>query len=439
MVRSYTLLVVVIAAIVGILSLRSAQCALAKGGCGMPFLASYYGDSFDVRQTKTATVASSDSTFSSFPELDPVQVFKEWRTHHSAQALRGSIVLKDRKFIVAKFSCPQQVGVQAADYAAALLLAIATNRTLLYTYDGIRKWIEGGQNAPEVCDHILRRAEWIPLYVDHRSQLPGVQRVNASFSGIEELQSRIDKGLSLHEDISDKALVEIPRLWELGARPGYWRGLMDLRDVYASSYISDMFGLDPPLHLRSSTHKLYKEGIHYLFGMLFWESFALTEELVESVRNDVVVPNASFFSVGVHSRHPSNRDDGTDVSDEIACINKLVRTLGNGRPCLAYLMSDRQETVRRISKHVQIAHNCTVVLASQRESANGTEHVDEHGAFAGAGYFQDLVVVGQADSAFISKRRSSTSLVAEFMEYRRRQKMWKSDGTRESSRMGECH
>jgi hypothetical protein len=54
-------------------------------------------------------------------------------------------------------------------------------------------------------------------------------------------------------------------------------------------------------------------------------------------------------------------------------------------------------------------------------------------------YHTDLAVVGQAQSAFVSSGgRSSSKLVLELIEYRRRLRMWNLDGARESKVVDLC-
>ena len=376
------------------------------------------------------------------PPLEPIQVFEEWKSHHSAQALRKAPSLKGRKFILAKFACPMQTGIQGTDYVGAVLMAVATNRTLMYQYNGIRGWILSGQNSQEKCERILRRADWIPLWEEFKDQLPKKPtRVNRTYydeKNMTEMYYRIDNGLPVHEDISNVTFLEAPRLWDIGLNGGYFRGLLNLRTKYASTYVSEMFGFDPPFHKQERMEKLHKEGLLFLFGMFFWQSFSLTDELLESVRDDMVVANSSVFSFGMHSRHSSNKEDGVDVSSENKCIDKLVDELRDGRPCLAYLMSDRETTKAAVGKYVQTRHNCTVVTVSGYSAQASKKGLAEHGRFAGAGFYQDLAVVGHAESGFVSKRRSSSEFVALYMEYRRRKSLWESQGIRESKQMKVC-
>lgn len=450
MIRSYLIIIVAVHAIavcalyVSSILARCDYLVEPKGECFSFFLVPFHDRSFSSEVSTVSNVGKVEFKNPSVPPLEPVQVFNEWKAYHSAAALENSSSLADRKFILADFSCPQQVGVQAADYTVPLLLAIATNRTLLFRYDGFRKWINDGQNSQKVCGKILRRAGWIPLYNNYAAQLPLPQKINASFyeeKNLKPLFDRIDRKAKVQEDMSEAVLVEIPRLWRLGSQPNYWHGLMDLRDHYAGTYISEMFGLTAsPLQNQKRVHKLYVEGMHFLYGLLFFESFSLTDELLESVKDDLVTPNDSTFSFGVHARHPNQNDDGSNISGEVKCVDRLIQEKSAGRPCRAHLMSDRQTTVAELSSYVRTHYNCTIALVSRHISAEmNADHVGEHGVASGSGYFQDLAVVGQAQSGFVSKRRSSTSLVAEYMEYNRKMRLWKQKGIREADPMPECY
>jgi hypothetical protein len=91
-----------------------------------------------------------------------------------------------------------------------------------------------------------------------------------------------------------------------------------------------------------------------------------------------------------------------------------------------YIMSDRHETIEHLRTYL-LQRDCSVVLAAQPDAPvvkdNGTA-TEEHGPFAGAGFFRDLVVVSQARSAFIGSTRSSSALVDELMEYDRHNNAW---------------
>jgi hypothetical protein len=108
------------------------------------------------------------------PPLAPVAIFETYKRQHSAQVLAAELLsssssgLQHRQFIYATFACPRQAGVHASDFTTALLLAVATNRTLLFDYSSMGRWLRVGENAEQNCDRLLRRADWIPLYDDYK-------------------------------------------------------------------------------------------------------------------------------------------------------------------------------------------------------------------------------------------------------------------------------
>lgn len=397
------------------------------------------------------------------PPLDPVQVFEEYKEQHSAQALRFTGV-EGRKFLVSKFACPRQAGVHAIDYTTALLLAIATNRTLLHQYAGMGNWIQIGENAPEVCQQLLRQAEWIPSFDEFFPQLPAATNVHvmeASNNVAKDdsiILELIQKKQRLHDNINHELVIEPARLWGLGSVSStpYYHALLDLRDHKASTYVSQTFGIQPPLHQQKRIQKLYSESVGFVYGMLFAESFAFTDKVIESVKFDLVPPDDTVFSIGMHSRHSDSKNDGIDNWAEFFCLDQLVQMYANDRPCRVYLMSDREETIKMVSDYATRQYNCTAVTVSEYtqndpseqqqpmainlESSGGTKKtIAEHGFAAGAGYFQDLALVsGGARSAFASKRRSSSALIMELMEYHRRMEAWEDHGTRNLSNVVFC-
>lgn len=78
-------------------------------------------------------------------------------------------------------------------------------------------------------------------------------------------------------------------------------------------------------------------------------------------------------------------------------------------------MADRPATIEKL---VEFAYerNCAAIYA-EKEKNDGES--SEHGAFAGAGFFRDLAVVGHAQSAFAGTARSSSALVLEVMDSNR--------------------
>jgi hypothetical protein len=357
-----------------------------------------YAEPYPFQVELYPTTKSSSSK--SFPLLDPVLVFEEWKSYHSAEALRKSPSLKDRKFIVADFQCPHQAGILAAKYASQLLMAVVTNRTLLFRYHGFAGWESKGMSTEEVCYSLVRRADWIPLFEEFKHHLPAnttITEVNTTSLNAETFRDSADQGKyhgkRVTVDISSEILIAGVRF---GFNNGHAWKLDDYTNLYLSTFMTDAFGFDTPVRDQERVQKLYKEGILFLYGMLFFDSFPFTDKLLESVRDDIAVPDASVMSIGFHSRHPTDSIDGSDVSRETNCIDSLMKTgleQDRGRTCRVYLMSDRQVTIDKVSVYAQEKYNCSTVTVRNRPTVSSASQFKlEHGANAGVGYFQGTYI-----------------------------------------------
>ena len=101
---------------------------------------------------------------------------------------------------------------------------------------------------------------------------------------------------------------------------------------------------------RQTMSDLYTDGLLFLYGLLFRRTF----------RNKAAEDNPTGFehnndtfttTVAVHVRHPSKFDNGTDVSHELACLQRLLRKSVQGK-CAVYIMSDRQATLDLVGAYV---------------------------------------------------------------------------------------
>ena len=101
-------------------------------------------------------------------------------------------------------------------------------------------------------------------------------------------------------------------------------------------------------------------------------------------------------------------------------------------------MADRAQTVVDVTEYAQSNFNCQVLSVQNHASVSDGAKAD-HGPFAGAGFFQDLALVMEATDAFAGHMQwSSTALVLEMLEYQRRIKAWKREGSRELSNVKIC-
>ena len=437
--------------------LQATQQSFVTGDVVFPSSTQQLDELMSYGELLFSSSSSSSSSFSQPPQpkagivaelLDPVAAFQEWKRHHSVQAIQDNP--HNRSYIVAGYSCPRQVGVQLNDFLNGLLQAVVTNRTFLYTYTNFANWWTQGVNTPAICDRILHRGEWMPQYETIRDacQLePKVAFRNPSNAYSAHNKSvmfeRVDKGLSLFDTTHHHhQVLEPPRMWGTGPTE-VWPGLIILTNKYASAYVGSAYGIEN-LAESEIVKRLYREGPSFLYGMLLSESFQFTSELVQTVQGDIRIapPPDDEVSIAVHSRRIKIGQDGSDVSEEVQCLDdilavarfrrrglfqKLLGAETASLPCSVYIMSDRELTIKEFAKASQ-ARGCHVVTVTDRGPAqqrvNDTSKTAEHGPFAGVGYFQDLIVASQARSAIISRGRSSSALLDEMIEYGRRTEAW---------------
>lgn len=399
--------------------------------------------------TKNISIGSTDVEYvldeplSKWPLLDPVAAFEEWKKYHSIEALRKDEDLSSRKYILGRFSCPRQAGILAADFANARLVAVATNRTFLFRYGGMGGNIRSGASAPELCERILTRADWLPLWSEFEDRLDEPVKLNSTFFKHHRQIINVEgPDVEVPALLADSQVVSYTRGWTFATFPEQWGGFINYASPSGGSFYSQVFGLDKHLDEEERIQKLYAEGPLFLYGMLYTKSFSYTEELLQSVANDLPAASVgnekTVFSVGLHARHASVKDTGEDIHGEMRCLDRLMRQ-GNRRrlPCRLHHMSDRKPTLEGVAAYAKEKHNCTVVVTSDIVPTK-EQLVEEHGPAAGMGYFQDLVLVSQAKSAFVSNLRSSSTLVMEMVEYNRRMDAWRSHGTRQLPPLPRC-
>lgn len=125
------------------------------------------------------------------------------------------------------------------------------------------------------------------------------------------------------------------------------------------------------------------------------------------------------LSIGIHSRHIRATNDGTDVSDEAACVDMILSELGRSNgACTIYIMADRKGTIDQMTTEGNQRNCSTVFVQHDSGDSEAIKGEAEHGPFADGGFFRDMVVTKQALSAFIHyKDRSSSALVYELQVY----------------------
>ena len=312
--------------------------------------------------------------------------------------------LAQRKFVVGLYSCPHESGNRLHRFMNGLVWAIGTNRTFLWRYHTKEAIEEYGEDTvPSVyleCDSILKRSDWVPSFDEWKERLglPPIQRADLR-----------EKGDVFARPYDQEGSPKVIRTG-LQYKPDEGLILTEAKDKTS-----------PYLNNKERTNKLGELGVYFAFGMMFEALFTIRnhlmpnpEQIADPTRQD------TYF---LHSRHPNNALDGSYVWPEQKCLNYTLFNRTN-RPCTFYLMSDRQLTMELLSKEIS-SRNCTVEMV-RNHTQGASSHREEHGPFAGMGYWQDLALAIHARTGCIAFHqyqrrhvRTSTALVREIIEFRR--------------------
>jgi hypothetical protein len=163
--------------------------------------------------------------------------------------------------------------------------------------------------------------------------------------------------------------------------------------------------------------------------------------------------------IGVHSRHADDHDDGSNIRGETECIDRVLAEEeeakrrqppsssppDGGERCRLVIMSDRTRTLDLLRERASVRWNCSVVTAHEPTTAHATNRSSsadgnsadssslslsssswrsEHGPYSGIGFYQDWALIvshARAMRGFVGRKRSSSLLVREVVEYDRMQ------------------
>lgn len=189
---------------------------------------------------------------------------------------------------------------------------------------------------------------------------------------------------------------------------------------------------------KSTVRDLYKLGAHFVYGMGFNYLFDFSNRIKAIVPDQFRTnpPSSTAFTIGVHSRHTNEGDDGCVINREMKCLEDILREIPpehKHKPCQLFVMSDRECTLTRLRSALQPGsflfpdgskRTCTVHVPPHESHAGLTA---EHGPFAGAGFFQDLAfVTGAVRHSLITGRKHSSSLfLNEMVTYNRVLEAWR--------------
>ena len=340
--------------------------------------------------------------------------------------------LAQRKFMIAYYSCPHQAGNRIHHFLNGMFWAMVSNRTLLWHYYDRETCLDIGRaHDPHLCDlvgtekacqEILERADWIasaqdwnrtlrlpPVELAHwwSTHLPPskkngirIDRRNSFLRKRHPWQEGDEKFFGLDNYTQRVLRIGQQHSWEAVAlKHDYDRKKM-LLTMSAQQHAGAMLSL----------------GLQFVYGMMFESAFSFTAK----IRPDpsLVVDSSQVTTIGLHSRHSSFGDNGSDISVESKCLHELLN--GTKGPCAVYIMSDREITVKLLKEYSDSALNCSAIVMEAKTTDTFNKSLTafaEMGANPGEGFWRELALVSSARHGFVGSGRSSSHLLSERMNY----------------------
>lgn len=310
-------------------------------------------DDNNCSSTLKASVSSKYALPTNSSLFQPEQLLEQYIAWHGEESLCRQP--ENRQFAVVYYNCPHRAGNALNAFFNSVIWAIVTNRTLLWRYDE-----KSARNTVADCDQVLERAAWIPSYEKWSANLslppPLPVKINTYWNWDHAKNMNQTWDFFSVED-------QLERLMEPVLTPPKFRDFVH-RDDFATSRI---YWNDDPRQLtvmqpfynyryyKRSPHvaskltrqlmkDLYSEGLSFLIGMLFHRTFRIraTDDLLQEEH-----VSKGGITIALHSRHAHAELDGTDVHDDIRCLDRLLPRLDESHrmDCIVYMMSDRQATL----------------------------------------------------------------------------------------------
>jgi hypothetical protein len=375
------------------------------------------------------------------PKLAVLKLWDDYKSQHSNERLmeewehhQRTGTTTNRNFTIGFYSCPLQAGNRLHHFLNAMMWAVITNRTLLWNYydteschrvgKGFSRNICGALNTEQECSPILERAPWIPSshwlntfnLVENQppEQLPLWSIIPANTKS-----RNWKKGSEKYQGLADTTKSRVV-IFDQVFGPQSASALLKNKINRETLLLTDQG--------RERAVSLLSNGVEFLLGLLFRESFALRDDilptsfLVDDTTPTDTLGNKSYsfatdhLTFALHSRHWTEIDDGSKIGGEVMCLEKMLENTSQAKSCKVFLMSDRPKSLQALTSYLHGRNDScrAVVVANHTQGKSWTK---EHGAFAGAGFFQDLYMASHARHGLAARHASSFNLVREIAEY----------------------
>lgn len=359
------------------------------------------------------------------PNLAVLRLWQNYKFQHSKKRLqeewdyhKRTNTTTNRTFAIGFYSCPLQAGNRLHHFFNTVIWAVVTNRTILWKYyDKETCQIFGRQYNPNICKaantekdcrKILERAPWIPSFDQWWSRFDLKRpELMSLWSFHEKLpkHKRWNDGDEKYQGLADTTKSQTVAIAQMLGQ--------DFKDMKSKRKRNKVLLTE---QARKRAKSLLSNGVDFLYGLVFRETLAFRKDVFPAFEVQVQTHSAPV-TFALHSRHSKTSDDGSNVKREIECLEEVLKNHSNDESCLVYLLSDRPATLAALTDYLLGRNDsCQGVVTSHTV---GKSFTDEHGPFAGIGYFEDLHLASQARHGFVGHSRSSSDLVRELMEYDR--------------------
>ena len=329
-----------------------------------------------------------------------------------------------RRYVRGVYSCPYQAGNRLNQFLNAFAFAIVTNRTLLWHYCDDDEICPMHYNVQD-CEKVLRRASWIP------SMDATTATTSYPWSSTPPITQLWNNSHPTRSEVLHPRAVPLDAMTD----PIIDIGVMEACTSPILASPAALQIISPSAH--QVALRLFSAGRRFAFGALFQAAFRLHPELLPPpglVEEQMMArEEPQGISMAIHARHLFPEDDGSDTTVDEMCLEQAYQTVKNrtsavpdnnnnnsssSQLCSIIVMADRSVTLQRLSSKVHRMGCDKAVAAHQR----GNSWSNEHGAFAGAGFFQDLALAQYAsDAVVLTKKSTATGLLAALVAFRRTQ------------------
>jgi hypothetical protein len=198
----------------------------------------------------------------------PERVFEAYKALHSVDVLRSisnHSLDHGRTFMLGMYSCPDDVGNQIHELTSSLLLAMVTNRTLLWNFKLFHN------NNRDECDQILHMASWMPSYDEWKGiyQLPTAAIIRAGdyLPTMTETQQREGRAIPFQASqvYASHPILRPKKIYHTSNHTDLWAGDILLEEPECFQFLSQLLGFENSSLAKEIIPMLYSQGQSFLY------------------------------------------------------------------------------------------------------------------------------------------------------------------------------